>query len=138
METIIWATDGSSGAADALPAARRLAELSGARIVAVHCDQNFNALEHDVLALIESQVEALREEGIEAELVLRSSHQDSADTIAAVAREMHADVIVCGSRGRSPAASALLGSFTQRLLHVSPCPVVSVPPTAVASARGTA
>lgn len=135
MYTIVWATDGSSGAEDALPAARRLAEMSGGRIVAVHCNQRFDALESDVVKLIDQQVDALRAAGIDTELIVRQSRQDSAETVAAVAREVHADVVVCGTRGRSPAASALLGSFTQRLLHVAPCPVFSVPPTAVAAVR---
>lgn len=135
MYTIVWATDGSSGAEDALPAARRLAQMSGGRIVAVHCNQRFDSLENDVVRLIEQQAEALREDGLDVEVVVRESRQDSAETVAGVAREVHADVIVCGTRGRSPAASALLGSFTQRLLHVAPCPVFSVPPTAVAMVR---
>jgi nucleotide-binding universal stress UspA family protein len=140
METIIWATDGSSGAEEALPAACQLAELSGGQIVAVHISNRFNgrsggwsgaALEEDVIALIEHEVDDLRERGYFANLVVRRSHQDAAETIASMAGELHADVIVCGTHGRSPAASALLGSFTQRLLHVAPCPVFAVPPTAV-------
>lgn len=140
METIIWATDGSSGAEEALPAACELADLSGGQIVAVHVSNRFNgrpggwsrvALEEDVIALIEHEVDDLRERGYFSNLVVRRSHQDAAETLAVVALELHADVIVCGTHGRSPAASALLGSFTQRLLHVAPCPVHAVPPTAV-------
>jgi len=136
METIIWATDGSSGAEEALPAACELADLSGGQIVAVHISNRFDgrasaSLEDDVIALIEHQVDDLRERGYFANLVVRRSHQDAAETTAVVAGELHAHVIVCGTRGRSPAASALLGSFTQRLLHVAPCPVFAVPPTAV-------
>jgi nucleotide-binding universal stress UspA family protein len=140
METIIWATDGSSGAEEALPAACELADLSGGQIVAVFVSHRFGglaggwtgaSLEDDVVALIEHQVDDLRERGYFANLVVRRSHQDAAETLALVATELHADVITCGTHGRTPAASALLGSFTQRLLHVAPCPVFAVPPTAV-------
>jgi nucleotide-binding universal stress UspA family protein len=136
METIIWATDGSGGAEEALPAACDLADACGGQIVAVHVSNRFGGwsgrtLGEDVIALIEQEVDDLRERGYFANLVVRRSHQDAAEIVALVAAELHADVIVCGTRGRSPAASALLGSFTQRLLHVAPCPVHAVPPTAV-------
>ena len=54
METIIWATDGSSGAEEALPAACELADLSGGQIVAVHISNRFDgrasaSLEDDVV-----------------------------------------------------------------------------------------
>jgi nucleotide-binding universal stress UspA family protein len=47
--------------------------------------------------------------------------------IADLAREIDADAIVVGTRGHSPVAGLLLGSVTQRLLHIAPCPVVAVP-----------
>ena len=43
------------------------------------------------------------------------------------ARELSADVIVVGTRGHGRRSGMLLGSVTQRLLHVAPCPVVAVP-----------
>ena len=50
--------------------------------------------------------------------------------IADAAREVDADVIVVGTRGHAPIAGLLLGSVTQRLLHIAPCPVLSVPDAA--------
>ena len=37
-------------------------------------------------------------------------------------------LLVVGSRGRSTAASLLLGSVSQKLAHHAPCPLVIVPP----------
>jgi nucleotide-binding universal stress UspA family protein len=42
----------------------------------------------------------------------------------------HLDLLVCGSHGRGPVRSVLLGSVTERLLRIAACPVVIVPRTA--------
>jgi nucleotide-binding universal stress UspA family protein len=55
--------------------------------------------------------------------------------IAELARRSQADMIVMGTRGRGQVAGLLLGSVTQRLLHLAPCPVLAVPPGAVARAE---
>jgi nucleotide-binding universal stress UspA family protein len=47
--------------------------------------------------------------------------------LADTARDAGADVIVAGTRGHAPVAGLLLGSVTQRLLHIAPCPVLAVP-----------
>jgi nucleotide-binding universal stress UspA family protein len=54
---------------------------------------------------------------------------------AAVARDTPADVIVVGTRGHGRVAGLLLGSVTQRLLHIAPCPILAVPATKAAKAR---
>jgi len=48
-------------------------------------------------------------------------------TIIETADEREAEVIVLGSRGRSPAASALLGSVANAVVHHSTRPVVAIP-----------
>jgi hypothetical protein len=53
------------------------------------------------------------------------------NVIADIATEREADVIITGSRGHSGFAGMLLGSVTQRLLHLADCPVLVIP-------RGTA
>jgi nucleotide-binding universal stress UspA family protein len=37
------------------------------------------------------------------------------------------DAIVVGTRGHTPIAGLLVGSVTQRLLHIAPCPLIAVP-----------
>ena len=73
------------------------------------------------------KVEDLKRDGVDIEFVLRRSHREAADVVAAAASELGADIIVCGTRGYGAFAGAFLGSFTQRLLHVTRCPVVAVP-----------
>lgn len=134
--TVVWATDGSERATTALQEALRLGEISGARIVAVHADQRMQgragdwpvlADEDDLRLAIRRQVDELRRDGIDIDLLVRPGHKDAADIVAAVAEELNGDVIVCGTRGLGALSGALVGSFTKRLLHVARCPVFAVP-----------
>ncbi len=49
-----------------------------------------------------------------------------ADAICDQAREIGADLIVMGTRGRTGLAHVLLGSVAQRVLKIAPCPVLTV------------
>jgi nucleotide-binding universal stress UspA family protein len=92
--------------------------------------------EEDRRIKIRRQVEGLRADGVDVDLVIRRSHHEAADIIAEIAAELDADVIVCGSRGLSSFSAAFVGSVGQRLLHVAPCPVLVVrEPTRVPSAQ---
>lgn len=80
-----------------------------------------------IRAKIKAQVEEVRAEGREAELIVLSTHAAPAHVIAALDEELHADAIVCGTRGLGVFSGALLGSVAQRLPHVAPCTVATVP-----------
>ena len=134
--TIIWATDGSRGADEALRAALELAQLGGGRVVAVHCDQRLTGRaggwpaildEDDRRVGIRDEIADLRRDGVMIDLIMRRSHREAADVVASIADELDADVIVCGTRGLGALGGLLVGSFTQRLLHIAPCPVLAVP-----------
>jgi nucleotide-binding universal stress UspA family protein len=139
FKTIIWATDGSETADGALPFARALAEAESGHLVAVHGKEIFVggratgvpvlADETDLEAKIDQQVQELRSVGVHATFELISGMSThAAQMIADVAREVGADVIVVGTRGHGPIAGAVIGSVTQQLLHLAPCPVLAVPP----------
>jgi nucleotide-binding universal stress UspA family protein len=124
FKTVIWATDASDAAEAALPFARELVQESGGKLVVVHCVEHL-----DVERRIESQVEALREAGIDAVFKLVGGFAgDAAHAIADVASAFEADAIVVGTRGYGPVAGVVVGSVTQQLLGLAPCPVLSVPP----------
>lgn len=140
MKTVIWATDGSEGADAAFAGAARLGDLVGAHIVALHVDQRLAgraaawpvyADEQDRRETIRDRVASLRREGYDVELVVHRSHKEAADIVALEAAERGADVIVCGTRGLGALPGAFLGSFTHRLLHLAPCPVLAVRGAAV-------
>ena len=138
FKMIIWATDGSEAADRALPVVKSLAAGEGRSLVVVHSKEHFlggratgypvRADEDELQAKVRAQVEALEDEGFEATLrVVTGPAGHAAHMIADVADELGADVIVVGTRGHGPVAGLLLGSVTQRLLHIAPCPVLAVP-----------
>jgi nucleotide-binding universal stress UspA family protein len=139
FETIVIATDGSPHGDRALALAESLAREAAARLVVVHVLELVGgkggsvypaaADEDEIEQHIETKVEKLRADGMDATWVLRSTRLGGpAHEIADVAAEVEADVIIVGTRGRSPVSGFLLGSVPIRLLHVAHRPVLVVPP----------
>jgi nucleotide-binding universal stress UspA family protein len=137
FKTILWATDGSANADRALPYARELAETSGAKLVVAHCRELLtgragglpvNADEPDLIGKIRSQVAELHAAGIDAhDQIVTTTGLGAPTVIAGIAKDVDADLIVVGTRGHSALVGLLVGSVTQRLLHIAPCPVLAVP-----------
>jgi nucleotide-binding universal stress UspA family protein len=149
FKTIIWATDGSEAAERALPTALDLAAQTDGRLLVVHADERLGgraggahviANEEDLQRVLIAKVDDLVESGVRATFhVAHGLNTDPADLIGDFAKGADADVIVVGTRGHGRVAGMLLGSVTQRLLHVAPCPVLAVPAkVAVPSAVGPA
>jgi nucleotide-binding universal stress UspA family protein len=147
FKTIIWATDGSEIADGALPFAKELVKRDDGRLVVVHSDEKFSgrasgysilADEQELEAKIQTQVDELRTEGFDATFTLVSgASAEAAHSIVDVAGREDADVIVVGTRGHRPMAGVLVGSVTQRLLHIAQCPVLAVPAAVERSEKRT-
>jgi len=137
FKTILWATDGSETAAQALPYALDLAKPNDARLVVAHIREIFigRAGGYPVLAdetelreRIGRQVKDVQEVGRETTFIVRTCTSGHASrTIAEIAEEVEADLIVVGTHGYGRVAGLLLGSVTQGLLHAGVCPVLAVP-----------
>jgi nucleotide-binding universal stress UspA family protein len=137
FKTIVWATDGSDAADAALPYVKGLAEGEGHRLVVVHSKEVLRgraggypvyADEDEVLAKIHRQADELRADGLDVTLRIgATAAPGAAHVIAEVARTFDADVVVVGTRGHTAIGGLLLGSVTQRLLHIAPCPVLAIP-----------
>jgi nucleotide-binding universal stress UspA family protein len=136
FDTIVWATDGSPTADRALEIARKLAQDDGTSLVVVHVVQHYLSKggfpvypdEEVVKAKLEETVQQLSNDGFRPTLkIVNQVGPQPASSIADVAREVGADLIVTGTRGHGPITGLLLGSVALRLLHISPCPVVAVP-----------
>ena len=141
--TLLWATDGSDGAEIALQEALRLL-APGGKLLAFHCDQRFTggrvggapvlADEGDRRQRLHARVDELVAGGLDAELVVETTHHSVAHAISNAADEAHVEAIVCGTRGLGGLQGALLGSVSKELLHHARVPVVVVPPRAVVPA----
>jgi len=64
-------------------------------------------------------------QGIEAEIIEREGKP--AFTICDVADELNADLIVMGCRGLGLTEEGVAESVTNRVINLSPCPVLIVP-----------
>ena len=136
FKVIIWATDGSSGAEKALPFAKGLAQAHGARLIVVHVNEFMagrapgpvNVKENEIQAAIGKQVADLKQGGLDAKLQLADVIAGgAAHVVAEIADKEGADLIVTGTRGHGPLTGLLVGSVTDRLLHIAKCPVLVVP-----------
>jgi len=87
-----------------------------------------HANEAEVQGKVRKAAEDLSGQGIEASVDVMVG--GPAHRIADVANEAGADLIVVGTRGHSGVPGVLLGSVTQRLLHLAHQPVLAIPPPA--------
>jgi nucleotide-binding universal stress UspA family protein len=136
---VVWATDGSEAADRALAVATRMAAEADGEVLGVHVVEltmpgkaggrfPVYANEEELQAKIERQLAEVSTNGVSARMrMARAYVGDAAHEIAEATREESGEVIVVGTRGRGPLTGLLLGSVTQRLLHIAPCPVLAVP-----------
>ncbi|HUO74668.1 MAG TPA: universal stress protein [Solirubrobacteraceae bacterium] len=139
FKKIIWGTDGSDSADRALDLAKTLASQNGSQLLVVHSVELLagpgargaytqDADEDERQVKVTKQAKELGEQGINAQLqIVHGGTTGAAHTLAQVAKEEGADLIVVGTRGHTAFSGLLLGSVTQRLLHIAPCPVLVVP-----------
>jgi nucleotide-binding universal stress UspA family protein len=135
---IVLGLDGSPQSDRAFAVARDLAALTKATVTIVHVREMMLAPavggvprridENAVETRIRAQSAELESAGAGGELRLIASTFTGgpATDIVNVAGEVDAELIVVGTRGQGLIAGLLLGSVTQRLLQIAPCPVLAV------------
>ena len=148
FKTILWATDGSETAAQALPYVLELTESTNSKLVIGHVREIFSgrgagypvyADDADIREAVEKQVEELAATGVNATFVERTAIQGhTAKIISEIAEEYGAELVVVGTRGHSRLGGFLIGSVTQELLHQHAAPVLAIPTGVTAAAEAEA
>lgn len=131
MRQVVVGFDGSAGAVTALRWGVQEAQLHGVRLVAFAAvDPAPPAPARQPLTAGggEALLASLRDDvqKITASCPAVFQHGNGAAAHQLVAACQSEDVLVVGSRGRSPFAGLLLGSVSRACLKVAPCPVVVV------------
>ena len=146
---VLLATDGSAHADRAMAPAVDVAKGDGAELHVVHVVEKLvsgrsSALdafgnEDEIKAKVRRQATAIaRDNGIKTVVhVVAAGSMKIAEAICDVADQADSDLIVVGTRGHGSVGALMLGSVTRRLLHISPCPVLAVPPGAATATDGT-
>ena len=140
FKAIVLALDGSESAKRGIPIAVELAKEGKGKIVIAHVEERMATKgraplevdEDEIQAELRAMVKDFAAEGIEASLEMGDVMAGGAGTahaIADIAERSKADLIVTGTRGHSPVAGLLVGSVTQRLLHIAKQPILVVPAT---------
>jgi nucleotide-binding universal stress UspA family protein len=136
FKTIVLALDGSDGSRKAIPFATKLAQDDKAAILIAHVEERnlgkgggpLHVDEEEIKAEIRKQADELSAQGIDTSIQMVDVMLGGpAHAIEEIANKAGADLIVLGTRGHSPVAGLLLGSVTQRLLHIARRPVLAVP-----------
>lgn len=136
-DRILVAVDHSEMSDRAVIAARDLAALSKGEVWVLHLREREAGVKTGVLvpyestgegsAAVAASVEVLTQGGVKAHGEVRNTiFGHAAREIVSDAREIGADVIVMGSRGRGDMAGLLLGSTAHKVIHLSDRPVLVV------------
>ncbi|WP_290814778.1 universal stress protein [Halovivax sp.] len=136
FERVVVATDGSASVERAIDVGLDLADRFDADVHALtvvdvgEVDASPEQLREELRAALESRAESAldvfegRTDDADVTTALREGRP--AAEISAYAREVDADLIVTGTRGRHGENRPLLGSVAERLVRSAPVPVLTV------------
>ena len=100
-------------------------ELPGRSKGAGFAVESSEQLESDVQLLISKVIKPLLGEVGLADVIIRSGR--AADKIIEVADELNADVIIMGAQGKTGLTHLIMGSVTEKVVHLATRPVLTVP-----------
>ena len=144
---VVVAVDGSDGSAEAIEWTARLASALQAEVVAVHAleppviaggyawlaglsspadwSEAWQAWSDRVRETLEREwCEPLREAGLSYRAIVMGGSGE----LLSYLREAGAELVIVGRRGLGGFAELIIGSFSHKLVHHSPIPVLVVPP----------
>ena len=139
IERVLISTDLSEAAAAGVELGVSLAETFGAEIHLLYVVELFSYEPEKVEAFIHpeefQQVSEKLKEAMGEVSTAATVHKhvikglDVASRIAEFAEEIKADLLVMSTHGRTGLARLLLGSVTEKVLKISPVPVLTIRPT---------
>jgi nucleotide-binding universal stress UspA family protein len=132
---VVIGYDGSEGSKKALAAAIELAEALQRKLVIAYAYEvsAFGGEVQDLAKALRERGEGVLDEaattargaGLDPETTVISG--DRAESLATLAADRGAGMVVIGSRGEGALKGLVLGSVAHKLLHLSPAPVLVVP-----------
>ena len=137
LKTIVVATDLEGQAEAALEYAGKLAANYGARIVLAHGLDPMeyaavDGLPGSVMSHLTAEARKVLDK-LSGDLLREGIHSHSevregavAEMLVDVARQYHAGLIVIGTKGMQGAGPVVVGAIAERLVRLSPCPVLAV------------
>ncbi|MDY6939610.1 MAG: universal stress protein [Cyanobacteriota bacterium] len=133
FKTVVFALDGSRESREAAETVAKLVKTCNSRLVLVSVvepppseEQPDRMNSPDAIAeLLKGARELFAQQGIEAEAIEREGMPSF--TICDVADEVGADLIVMGTRGMGLTEDGASESVSNRVISLSPCPVLVVP-----------
>lgn len=135
IDTLVVATDGSESVERAVAVALDLADRFDAEVHALSVVDD-GEVESAPEELADDMRVALEERGAEATAAVAAASTRPVETavrrgrparaIAAYAREVDADVVATGTRGRHGENRFLIGSVAERVVRTCPVPVLTV------------
>ena len=147
FQNILVGVDGSESAVKAVTVAAGLSKSFGAQLTLVHVVQisaiaeqaiNMSATEHlkenpkTIMEKLSQKVlDEARDQAVQAgasadKISTVTADGNQAQQIIEAAKKNEADLIVVGSRGRGRLEGLLLGSVSQKISALSPCPCLIV------------
>jgi nucleotide-binding universal stress UspA family protein len=134
IHTILYPTDFSENALEALPLACSLARDCGARVVVLYVmppptiheeiAERHRPGEYEQPAW--QALHQVRAPDNNVRVEHRLEEGDAPTVIDDVAKEIQAGLIIMGTHGRTGAKRLLLGSVAEQVLRKAPCPVLTV------------
>jgi len=126
IKSIICTTDFSDLANHAVPYGIALAKEFGAKLYLCHViELTSTGMYGEAVVAFENQQNRMTgEEPIDWEPLITMGHV--ADKISSLAEEKDVDLVISANRGRSGLKRLILGSVTERLMRVLPCPLLIV------------
>jgi nucleotide-binding universal stress UspA family protein len=137
FKTVLFPIDGSREAREAVDTVANVVKTYKSRLVIISVVETANATDatsaadremaspEAIAKLLETAKAVFRDQGIEAEVIEREGIP--AFVICDVADEIDANLIVMGCRGLGLTEEGASDSVTNRVINLSPCPVLVVP-----------